>query len=151
VESDQYKKLNFRHASTPRKEFNTISESNSYKVQSDHKGVKIPLKVNESLNKFLHTTAMSNSDIDVEKAGALMKYLSEKVIDLKILNSVRIEFLKTDINEQGWLTVDQFTKILRKSSKQTSEEVDQKIINYFKVQFHTITPIGRKTRHHKIL
>jgi hypothetical protein len=136
VGSDEYRKLGLRHASTPRKGCDTISESKSYKGHLDNKGLKIPLKVNESLNKFLHTTAMNNSDIDVEKAGALMKYLSEKVIDLKILNRVRIEFLKTDINEQGWLTVEQFTKILRKSSKQESEEVDQKIINYFKVRFN---------------
>lgn len=131
--SNLYKNINLAHDDTSKNEFSTISQSKSVERYPKNAGMKIPMKNNESLNKFLQNTVLSTKDIDVEQAATLMKYLCEKGIDIRILNRVRLEFLKIDKNEQGWLTVDQFKNILKMSSKEDSEEVEQKIINYFKV------------------
>lgn len=131
--SNLYKNINSDYEDTSNKEFNTISQSKSVERYPKNSGMKIPMKNNEALNKFLNSTVLNAKNIDVEQAATLMKYLCEKGIDIRILNRVRLEFLKIDKNEQGWLTVEQFKSIFKMSSKEESEEVEQKIINYFKV------------------
>jgi len=61
------------------------------------------------------------------QAAKLMRYLLEKGLDTRIMNNIRLEFLRKDQNEKGFLNTDDFIKIFRTITKQDSIETEQKI------------------------
>lgn len=97
-----------------------------------NKTFDFPLKKNESLHNFL-VSAGTDQEVELINAAKLMKYLVDRGVDIRILNNIRVEFLKKDKEEKGELSVDDFIKMFRTISKQESDEVEKKIIEYLKV------------------
>lgn len=98
-----------------------------------NKTIDFPIKQDKSMHNFLHHLSVEK-DTEIVKAANLMKYLSEKDIDIRILNNIRVEFLKKDKQEKGALPIEDFLKIFRTIAKLNSEEVETRLLDQLQVR-----------------